>query len=768
MRERLVRIHLAMFYPRPMPRTRIAALLLIAVLLSVLSVPAGSVPAQQRPVFGASVERVRVDVIVTGPGGQFVDDLGFEDFLVYEDGVAQEVLDVQLVDLGVGTVADLQPLVAEGVSPSLTPEGAPPGVPAEGESTRGSAGPGTEPRPTRPVGDAFGATVYLIDGSSLDPGARIRFARQWGEMLDETPRLNVPSAVYMFDNDGVLSELLPLTYDVEALRATADQVERLPTIGTSMQKKLVALLNEASDPATEGNAIVRARMYEAEELARSFASLERLTQFCDALAVRSGRTALVWVSTGVKLTDAGPYWAIGGDDPARLQKRHRGIEKSQKALHEAANSANVSIYSIDPSLPGAMQTVQYDVESAAGGTNFLYEEFNAEVELDWRLQIEGSVDGLRDSLRHAATATGGEAFIQWGESQLALQAIQEDGRRYYLLTYAVPPPLGDDEYHDIRVEVQRSGVEVRARGGYVDLAPMDRRTRSVAAALMVPGTVATTPLGVKAFQMWSAEGDPVVDLAVAVESAEEAEMRARAAAQLEADGSGSRGSDARGSGAGASGSGTSIPWKELHAMALSSDMEIIDEFHIDVERPVGFSSEDGAPATPGDSAALRPFVYVHNWELPPGAQDIRVVLTDAATGQLRAAQLQLEVPEPSGEWTASDLMLTVSEGDRPFQPLIDNEVSPRERLEIYVEVFGGRGPSISGLVFGSNPNHPLAELPPFTLPRAAAGIHRGALWLEGIPPGRYTLKILVADPSKDEEREFEVSLVSRSRSSSRR
>jgi hypothetical protein len=106
-------------------------------------------------------------------------------------------------------------------------------------------------------------------------------------------------------------------------------------------------------------------------------------------------------------------------------------------------------------------------------------------------------------------------------------------------------------------------------------------------------------------------------------------------------------------------------------------------------------------------------------------------------------------------------MLTVSEGDRPFQPLVDHVVSASERLEIYAEVSGGRGPGISGLVFGSNPNHPLAELPRYTLPRTPSDIHRGALWLEGIPPGRYTLEIRVSDPAADQEREFEVQFVSR-------
>jgi len=148
---------------------RSLTLLLIAFML----LAAGSAPAQQRPTFEASVEQVRVDVIVTDGDGQFVDDLGFEDFLVFEDGAPQQVLNVQLVDLGVGTVADIQPLPAEGVSLPLPSEGVPPVVTGDREAPS---------PPTRPVGDTYGAMIYLIDGSSLDPGARIRFARQWGEM----------------------------------------------------------------------------------------------------------------------------------------------------------------------------------------------------------------------------------------------------------------------------------------------------------------------------------------------------------------------------------------------------------------------------------------------------------------------------------------------------------------------------------------------------------------------------------------------------------
>ena len=53
---------------------------------------------QQQPRFEASVNRVRVNVIVTDSEGRFVEDLSADDFQVYEDGELREGIEVQLVD----------------------------------------------------------------------------------------------------------------------------------------------------------------------------------------------------------------------------------------------------------------------------------------------------------------------------------------------------------------------------------------------------------------------------------------------------------------------------------------------------------------------------------------------------------------------------------------------------------------------------------------------------------------------------------------------
>ena len=751
---------------RPSILTR---LLLLAMLPATTMAAAPQQPDPQRPVFGATVSRVRVDVVVTDGDGNFIDDLAPEDFTLFEDGVEQQVLSMQLVDLRAGVVTDLisgapseeSPESAESPEPAEQPAkptapsqpdffGRP--APAKPTDARGEAG--TAPLPAsvdNPAGE-LGAIIFLIDGASISTGSRRKFTDAWADVLEKTESLHAPRAVYMVETTGRIEEIVPLTFDLEPLRRAGEIIRDAPTYGTDITNRLIELTREMEYEVPGFDRKVR--RYEFEERMRSINTLDTLTHFCDALMSRSGRTALVWVSTGVKLTYGGPYAALlAGMAAAERDQTFFTPEPvladedeepdpnpfadtefiwfaadpdliaRQERLQESANSANVSIYSIDPTPVSEVRGIGFDPTARTSNSSHILSE----------MDVQGSLDGLRDSMRGASQATGGEAMINWGDLSQALERVEEDSSRFYLLTYGTPPPLGDGEYHAIEVEVRRPDVNIRERTGYVDLAPLERRTKAIAAALMLPGTVTAKPLEVKAFHMWSDAGQPVVDLAVTVES--EADVWDAPEARV------------------------SRPWKELHVMALDSGGEIVSEFHLEVQPP-GPVLTGGEQGSTGEMAppALRPYVYVHNWALSPGSYDVRIVVKDEISGDLGAAKIDIEVPEPPAGWSVSEPMLTVTDGISPSQPLIDNQVVYGERLEIYAEVFSGVAPSISGSIFGASGDEALAELPELALPVDAAGIHRGALWLEGIPPGSYTLKIRVADPQAGEEKEFEIPL----------
>jgi len=395
---------------------------------------------------------------------------------------------------------------------------------------------------------------------------------------------------------GRLKELSPLTFDVERLRQAAITLRSTPNVRKGTHEQLVSGSTDIT-------------ITDAEERARSRATLKVLAQFCDSLAARRGRTALIWVTSEVLMTEGGPFSAMAaaglearsmdgtldrsrgtGSTPFAFLTPDLSILDMQKDLHEAANSANVSIYTIDPIPQTEWRSIALDVQVGDPATADLLNS----------LEVQSSLAGLRDSLREASAETGGRSFIGWSELDRVLPEIDNHRARFYLLTYAPPPPYGDGEYHNLEVEVLRPGVTVRARQGYLDLSEEERRSRTIDAALTLPGTVRDLAVTAKAYRTWSTDGQPVVRLATSVEG-------------LARD-------------VGASESAPAVHTFELHAVAGNGAGEVAGATHLEVSALVD-------PAGGGPSEGSRPPVFFHDWLLPPGELDLRVAVEERASIQ---------------------------------------------------------------------------------------------------------------------------------------
>ena len=664
---------------------------------------------QQRPVFGATVSQVQVDAIVTNRSGEFVDNLTQADFTVYEDNEPQQILDIQLIDLAAGTIVDLGD--SEDTSQTFDSTNA---TDSSDEVTK-------TPDNIAAVDSAtnYGALVFLIDGSSLDLKTKSRFLVAWEKLLKTTEGLRIPRAVYLANNFGTLEELVPLTLETDPLFEAIEAVRKTPTPGNSMKSNFYELLDDMNFPQGIDAARAKARAFEHEETQRSMSSLALLTQFCDALSSRSGRTALIWVTTGIKITVGGPYTILTGEDPASpaaVWERQQQlfdpytpdsqITARQRQLHEAANSANVSIYTVDPTLRGDLRSMDVDVSTRSAGDARRLSS----------MEFQSSLDSLRDSLKDAATATGGESFVYWTDLGAALATIEKDSSRFYLLTYAAPPPEGDGQYHNIRVEVNRPDLTVRERRGYIDLPLDERRSREIIGALTLPGTVTGPPVFARAFHRWSSDGESIVQLAIAIDSTtDKTTSNATTDNTLLVEPSS----------------------LVFHAAAIADNGRTVDEVHQGVRSLFG-------PADSGNLAAIWPFRYVYDWTLPSGTYVLRVVIEDEVTGELSATQIKVEVPNINDEWHASDLILATTNGSAPPLPLVVDEATEDTQLIVYVEVAGGDEPVLSGSVFSADGIALLAPLPPVSLQKQA-GIHRGALRLKGMPPGEIILQAAITD-----------------------
>ena len=135
-----------------------------------------------------------------------------------------------------------------------------------------------------------------------------------------------------------------------------------------------------------------------------------------------------------------------------------------RAATDAANRADVSIYSIDSrgllaAPPGGDTTT-----NAATGTAM----FTGASVFHQTDQREDS----RDTLATLSTDTGGKAFFDLGDLSDAFPAIQRDNGGYYLVGYNLGPDVKHDgRWRAIRVKVNVPGAHVRYRDGYY--APRD-------------------------------------------------------------------------------------------------------------------------------------------------------------------------------------------------------------------------------------------------------------------------------------------------------
>ena len=127
------------------------------------------------------------------------------------------------------------------------------------------------------------------------------------------------------------------------------------------------------------------------------------------------------------------------------------LEDLQRAF-DAARRSNVPIYTLDPrglTLP----------ETAVRGWGATDERARAAISANIRIQ--------QNWLSVVAINTGGRAFTNNSDLTWAVNEIVRENGSYYLLGYYPNPLVRDGKFHGITVKVNRPGVRVRARRGYV-------------------------------------------------------------------------------------------------------------------------------------------------------------------------------------------------------------------------------------------------------------------------------------------------------------
>ncbi len=695
-----------------------------------------ALPAQ-RPMFRSAVRRVRVDAIVADKDGNFIHDLKADDFRVFEDGVEQEILNVQFVSLTRGQVTKVA-----SHDEAVTARAESLAVPAE-------------PTPVRRSPASLGAVVYLVDLPSLDRRNNPRLIKTLGSFFEGEGDLEVPRSVFLIDNTGTVQEMAPLTTDREVLRNAAASVAAAGltsmSIFSRMEQEYEPFMQLAIDASNSPGALRRAtltpvmvlqlldnlerkaRLDGERERRRAEQTLRTLLHFINALSAMEGRTALVWISSGAMITEGGPYSAFAtavrqavnaptGPSTVERSALSQRVVDLMDEVYETANTGNVSIYTVDPRPISELNNLS---TSATIGT--------AVVSTALRRHVRPAYRDLTVPLVDLAAKTGGRSFIGWSDLDRAFEEQYNDATQFYLIFYEPPAPHEDGEYHEIEVQVSYPEVEVRARSGYRELPDSELRARKVAAALALPGSVMGRPVPAAAFHRFEPDGSPKILLVVGLPRPAET-IAGTWAPAFEGIGPAADNREELVDVLG-------IPYFQVHAIALDRAGEISGETHATVLPHTDLAGY--APVAP-----FQHLRYTTEWSVEPGIHDIRLLIAEDGGDRFGTSRLQVQVPSSDG-WTMADPMLGVLEADAAFRPLLDEGVSEGIQIFASVQVSGATRPHVSASIFHHATRNTIAEVPAYALRPEGPGVYGGMLPLPYLAPGEYLVELQVVDTTAD-------------------
>ncbi len=381
------------------------------------------VPQRPARVLKSESNLVRIDVEVTDRSGKPIQGLKPDQFVVTDDGKPQKLSfftyeDIQKIDQAGPQTANSKPIVVPVDSP--TP------ISAE-EITN-------QTRDRRML-------VLFFDMSSMS-NEDLRRARISAEkfVADQMSPADLV-AVVTYGND--LSVWCDFTNDKAKIQQALERLK--PGASADLSQNAYA-------PAQEGEYDVSGytgAAYTPDETEfnvfntdQKLAALEGLS---NVLADIPGRKNIIEFTSGITQT--------GEENRTEL-----------RAATDAANRADVSIYSIDArglytAPPGG------DATTATATGNSMFSGAAVFQQSDQR-------QDSRDTLSTLSGDTGGKTFFDLGDLSDAFPVIQRDNSGYYLIGYYLASDVKHDgSWRAVHVKVKVSGAHVRFRNGYY--APRD-------------------------------------------------------------------------------------------------------------------------------------------------------------------------------------------------------------------------------------------------------------------------------------------------------
>lgn len=414
----------------------LAAALLVGGAMSARQDPAPQ-PAPQGPpppTFRSLVQVIEVDVRVFDRDGRFVTGLAREDFEVVEEGRPQQVDAIYFVENPARPAAL--------ATPDATPAAPTPGPPAS------PAAPQT--------------WIFIFDLNHLTPGGGFDRARKAVEdfirdRFRDGDLAGIVAGDKMVNNrlTSVRAELLDAVAQVKPRSDARTRFIELTRDWPRFLNEEEAIRSARNDQDVLRRVVSRACSDDPDACTRGTPEMEVMEK---ARRLQQGfhRSTLQTLSAVNALSSGlaripGPKTVVFLSDGFVVQD----IETTLRSVAGQTARAGARIYAID--VRGLNRV----------GTSGIIDQRHAEDPF-------GAVttsDSLADGTNSLAVGTGGMMIRNENDIGRALDRVADDSGRYYVLVYQPSNTSLDGSYRPIQVRVKRDGVRVRARRGYLALAP---------------------------------------------------------------------------------------------------------------------------------------------------------------------------------------------------------------------------------------------------------------------------------------------------------
>jgi len=344
------------------------------------------------------------------------------------------------------------------------------------------------------------------------------------------------------------------------------------------------------------------------------------------------------------------------------------VNQARVAMFRATDLANLTVHAFDPS---GLQTLAPAASSIVRGRGAV-SALTANIQNT--LVRQGNIGVLPDH-------TGGRTVVNTNEPDADMRDVFNESHSYYLLGFQPADPAADGKYHKVDVKVNRKGVDVRTRQGF--LAPLTsggasettlagRPTLSAA----VSGSVPERGIPLRAsIAVFAQPGVRASDVAIVLGAQEPLETGNRSA-------------------------------NAVGPATQARDIEVLVSVLSPTARRIG-SLHQSVRVTPRpDARGDLTYELLSKLSLAPGHYEIRLALADATAGRQGSVYTFVDVPNFSkAALSLSDAMVEALPGPPaappdalarilPIQPTARREFARSDHVKLFLRAYQAEdGPS---------------------------------------------------------------------------